>query len=134
MSPLDREITTALEAKHVRYTRYVDDLTFSGEDDLRPSLTLAEEMVRKHGFRLNRQKRRDWGPGDPATVTGIVLTTTLNPEREFLEALSQTLADLKQGQCDLTDEQIAGRIAWVEALNPELGAKLKRKFRKLTAV
>lgn len=129
--PLDSAIGQLVAPAGITYTRYVDDMTFSAGADMTSTIRCVEKLVREHGFRINTRKRRDWSPGRPATVTGIVLSTTLNPEPEFLDALASTLADLKRGECELTEAQIVGKIAWVEALNPALGRKITKKFRKL---
>jgi retron-type reverse transcriptase len=72
---LDRRLSEFAESVEVVYTRYADDLTFSGGSmaklaKLRPFIT---HIVKDCGFRLNHNKTRLVGPRGAKVVTGLVI-------------------------------------------------------------
>ena len=69
------------DARGIRYTRYCDDLTFSGSFDPKPVIRMVSDALWQEGFVLNPRKTRFLGPGHRQTVTGVVVN-----ERPRLEA------------------------------------------------
>jgi hypothetical protein len=67
--------------------------------------------------------------GGRQTVTGIVVNARPNvPRAEYdrLKALLHTAA--RDGPGELERDHVLGRIAWVAALNPARGRKLRSTF------
>lgn len=137
LAPFDRVIAGEAARLGCRYTRYADDVCLSGPTPLTRLARTTTRAARRFGFRVNDEKRRDWGPGDPPpTVTGIVLAHTPRPEREFLRALTAALWRARRSRrgstyTDLTRVQLEGRVAWVAQVDPALGARLRRRLAKL---
>jgi RNA-directed DNA polymerase len=123
-----------------RYTRYADDLAFSGDDDfarrLQPFLAAAEGIARDEGFSLNNRKTRIMRRGGCQRVTGIVVNDHINVPRATFDRLKATLHNcLKNGpeaenRAGLRDfrAHLNGRIAWVEQINPARAERLRRMF------
>jgi hypothetical protein len=130
---LDERLTAAAARRDAVYTRYVDDIVFSGEHELKWVDRTVARAAREHGFRINPQKQRRWGPGEPATITGIVVSTALQPDPTFLQDLCQQLLDAEGNGVTLDVRRVRGRIAWVQALNSELGATLVRRLSRYIA-
>lgn len=131
--PIDKALQKLATARGGNYTRYMDDLAFSSNDSLKGLARDALRELRRFGYKSNDAKRRVWGPGEAHLVTKIVVTTTLNPDPEFLKDLSHHLFLLKSGDCSLSTEQLVGRVGWVKALNKALGARLERQLRSARA-
>jgi RNA-directed DNA polymerase len=134
--PIDEALADVARAYDAVYTRYMDDLAFSGNRPLGGLDRGVERVLRQFGYRGNSKKRRVWGPNDRHTVTKIVVNTKLNPEPEFLHALSMHLTRLEAGNCQLTEAQLRGKINWVTSLDKELGRsfakRLDRRSRAIT--
>ena len=85
-----------LARKHgYAYTRYADDLTFSGERP--PEAGFFESVTRivgEHGFTLNRRKTRIQKSTSRQTVTGIVANQKPNVDREYKRKLRAQLHTL----------------------------------------
>jgi|GEM_PF-7016011 len=78
------------------YTRFADDLTFSG--DLKPDNNFKEELMyilEKYGFKLNFKKYRVLSKHTRQTVTGIVVNEKLNVNREYKRKLRAARHNLK---------------------------------------
>src|SRR6185436_14613677 len=72
---LDRRLAEFAECKGFVYTRYADDLTFSGSamSELAKVRPFIAHIVRDSGFRLNHKKTRLMGPRGAKVVTGLVI-------------------------------------------------------------
>ena len=60
-------------ARGIRYTRYCDDMTFSGSFDPDPVIRMVDGALRREGFCLNPRKTRFAKQGQRQTVTGAVV-------------------------------------------------------------
>lgn len=80
----DAELAKFSEINGLIYTRYADDLTFSGQHRIgKEFLDDIEKIVNGAGFELNKKKTKFMGLGDRQEVTGIVINNGLNAPREW---------------------------------------------------
>ena len=140
---LDRRLTGLAEANGATYSRYADDLTFSGRHHLwrtAPRLTrLIKEIVTDEGFRLNDAKTTRRARGERQLVTGLVVNVRPNIRRTEYDTLKATVhnalrtggqAQNRHGHSDFRSH-LGGRIAWVEHVHPAHGAKLRAEFDRI---
>ena len=73
MRPFDEYMGTWCRERGISYTRYCDDLTFSGDFNVKEVRDKAENFLKVMGFSLNRKKTRVLGRGQRQCVTGIVV-------------------------------------------------------------
>lgn len=137
---LDRRLSGLAASTGAAYTRYADDLVFSGAAPVlrrAPSLlALATRIATEEGFRVNPAKTSVCSSGGRQRVTGLVVNAHPNvPRREF-DLLKATLtntarhgpqAQNRRGHADFR-AHLAGRVAWVEQVNPARGARLRRIY------
>ncbi|MCB9895983.1 MAG: RNA-directed DNA polymerase [Planctomycetes bacterium] len=140
---MDKRLDALARKFGATYTRYADDLTFSGYDDLAKSagnlLQLIRQIVRTEGLRLNEQKTRIMRGGRQQRVTGVVVNQKTNvPRREYgtLKAILHNC--IKHGPAGQNrdnhadfKEHLRGRIAHVSHIGPERGRKLMRMFEQI---
>lgn len=137
---LDRRLAAYAEASGACYTRYADDLSFSGGPDLarrsRAFTAGVGRIVGESGFRLNPAKTRSRRRSQRQVVTGIVVNEKTNLARPDVDRLKAALHECRtagpvvanrDGLADFR-AHVLGRISWVTALNPEKGAGLQRDF------
>lgn len=125
------------------YTRYADDLSFSGDGDFaarrRSFAAAVATIVKDEGFALNDAKTRAMGDHMRQQVTGIVVNDHVNLRREDFDRLKATLYNCARRGASSENRMahpcfrahLDGRIAWVEQLNPARGAKLRCLFEKI---
>lgn len=78
--------------KHkLRYTRYADDITFSGEFRAGALVILVRKVVENEGFILNESKTRLMEPHQRQEVTGIVVNHHLQAPREMRRDLRKAI-------------------------------------------
>ena len=131
---LDCRLTGLARHLGATYTRYADDLTFSGDRHIRRILLDAvPDIVTDENFRLNAQKIRVMPTHKRQIVTGIVVNERTNIKRADFDRLKATLHHLaRPTDARRTDRtflaRLSGEIAWVETLNPSKGAVLRKKL------
>jgi RNA-directed DNA polymerase len=133
---LDRRLTGLAESFGATYTRYVDDLTFSGGRGLdRGRLaTVVGEVVTEEGFALNQAKTRSRTSAGRQGVLGTVVNvrpTLPRPERDALRALLHNCAvhgwttQVRDRDPATFRDHVVGRVAWASSVDPVLGARLR---------
>jgi len=118
---LDRRLLGIAGKFGFTYTRYADDLTFSG-DDLSKLGSLSrwvQTIVEAEGFRLQPGKTRVMRSGQRQTVTGVVVNQVLGLSRQQRRRLRAALHQQKS-----PDAQLQGKLAYLAMLNPEQATKL----------
>ncbi|MBO0767087.1 MAG: RNA-directed DNA polymerase [Solirubrobacterales bacterium] len=134
---LDRRLSGLAYAHDLLYSRYADDLTFSGpmpgRGRRRFLVALATEIARDEGFAINERKTAMHPAGGRQQVCGVVVNARPNVPRRDYDRLKATLHNLAAaGPVDRSEAAaLAGRIAWVASLNPARGAKLREKYAKI---
>lgn len=137
---LDLRLAGLARVYDVNYTRYADDLTFSGGHGLSQRLPrfvmMAERIIRDEGYLPNAAKTRVMPAKDRQRVTGIVVNAHVNVARADYDRLKATLHNCARlgPQTQNRDSHpdfrahLDGRISWVEQVNPARGQKLRGLF------
>jgi RNA-directed DNA polymerase len=131
---LDRRIAGLARKFGVNYTRYADDLTFSGPLDHKQAFGLTQavrRIVEAEGFIVNADKTLLLSHARRQTVTGAVVNQTLGlscQERRRLRAMlhheSQGKPLHDAGKQPATSAQLHGKLAYLKMLNAEQWEKL----------
>ena len=139
---LDARLAALARTMGATYSRYADDLTFSGEDALAAAvprlLRLVAAIADHEGFALNPRKTRVMRARVQQRVTGIVVNRHPNVPRPAYDALKATLTNcLRHGPSTQTRgaprfrDQLRGRIAWVAQVHPARGQRLLEMFQRI---
>jgi RNA-directed DNA polymerase len=126
------------------YTRYADDLTFSGEhidDELRDAI---ERILTNEGYQINDAKTRFMRRGGPQYVTGLYVGEADQPHipRRIKSLLRQQIHHIrKYGYNDayghaawkLRKDQLLGWARYVQYVNPGLDVDIMADLRSLVA-
>lgn len=133
---LDVRLAGLARSFRATYTRYADDLTFSGPErfgtSLRDFIPLVAQVVRQERFRLNASKRKVLRSTGKLVVTGVVVNEKLNVSRRDFDRLKAVLTNcLRHGASTQNKTahphfpaHLRGRIAQVTQLNPARGERL----------
>jgi RNA-directed DNA polymerase len=143
---LDMRLAAAAKKLGANYTRYADDLAFSGGESLRRSATRFHIMVCRialeEGFEVNTRKTRVMRQGVRQQLTGIVVNARPNIVREKYERLKAVLHNSVRTSPAMQNRQgienfrahLLGQIAYIQMLNVGRAAKLRIIFDKITWV
>ena len=122
---LDRRLAGLARSIGANYTRYADDLTFSGDREARQALlTAVPQIIEEEGFKLNATKTRVMTRHQRQVVTGIVVNEALNIPRKEYDRLKTVIHQKKWKDDPPALARLRGRIGWVAQLNRRKGEKL----------
>jgi RNA-directed DNA polymerase len=129
---MDRRLAGFSKRHGLNYTRYADDLSFSGELDRNRAgkfCSVVERIVSEEGFVVNAGKTRWMGQGGRQAVTGVVVNRTLGlsrQERRRLRAMAHQLRRTKASELpDGFRAKLQGKVAYLSMLNAEQGHTLR---------
>lgn len=90
MRAFDEAIFKESKEGKIRYTRYADDLTFSGSDfDTDAQIKLVDKQLSKIGLSVNGRKTRVLPPHVRQDVTGLVVNEKVSVPQDFRRKLRQ---------------------------------------------
>ena len=89
MAEFDARVGQWCAQREIRYTRYCDDMTFSGSFDPQEVVAFVRPLLREMGFFLNEKKTRFLPAGCRQVVTGIVVNEKPGLPAEYLRRLRQ---------------------------------------------
>ncbi len=128
---LDQRLSALARRLNANYSRYADDLTFSGDRHIVETLVqVVPQILRDEGFTANPAKTRVMSQATRQIVTGVVVNRHLNVTRRTFDQLKAIIhACRKPEDTRLTDPafraSLLGQIDWVETVNPSRGQKLR---------
>ncbi len=137
---LDLRLQAAAESLDARYTRYADDLVFSGgrqfERGARRFISLVGAIALEEGFSINFHKTRVMSRGSCQKVNGIVVNEKMNVARRERDQLKAILHNCVrhgptgQDRAGVTDfrAHLLGRLAHVKRIAPLHGQRMERLF------
>jgi RNA-directed DNA polymerase len=138
---MDRRLTGLARSWGASYTRYADDLAFSGPRALRDRRfhDAVAAVVAEEGFRVNVRKTRVRGQNQRQLLTGLVVNVHPQPRRVDVDQLRAVLHDAVRHGPQAANRRrhpdfaahLLGRITWVEAHNPRRGARLRARFAEI---
>ena len=130
--PFDRYMERWCKNQNITYTRYCDDLTFSGSFEPEAVIRKVSSFLLRMGFEINPKKMKICPQGQRQIITGIVVNEkaqvpktyrrNLRQEIYYIEkfGLSEHLAHI---HLDLTPEKylehLKGKLRYVLQINPQ---------------
>jgi len=125
------------------YTRYADDLAFSGDQVFDRSVERFSSQVAaillEEGFRLNHRKRRIMRQGVRQHLAGLVANQCLSVARPEFDRLKAMLTNCARNGPDSQNRQghpqfrshLKGRVAFVEMISPAKGKRLRQIYEQI---
>jgi retron-type reverse transcriptase len=124
---VDQRITRLVEQQGFYYSRWVDDLTFSGPERIIKFRRLFQRIVEEEGFNIKPDKTQTEHAKDRQTVTNFVVNTKVNLPKETRAAIKKEVL-----MASLTGQPLspstAGKMYWLRAVNPEVGERLVKRI------
>jgi RNA-directed DNA polymerase len=140
---LDCRLAALAKAAGADYTRYADDLLFSGGVDFARQAGRFEVVVGsiliEEGFRPNYHKTRVMRQGQKQQAAGLVLNEMPNIDRREFDRLKAILTNCARHGPDSQNREnhpefaahLEGKLAWVRFIHPEKEAKLRAIFERV---
>jgi hypothetical protein len=133
-TPVDTPIERKASERHVTFTRFVDDMTFSGLG--------AEELINDTAKAVSRVGLRTWrkrgklkitSSSQRQEVTGLTVNSKNGPsisreKRHRIRAAIYNLTRARAGELETQLRSVQGRISYVQQFNPGSAKRLKRQL------
>jgi hypothetical protein len=140
---LDCRLAGLAKCVGAEYTRYADDLAFSGdealEERIEPFSTHVAAILLEEGFTVNYRKTRMMRPGVRQYLAGLVANRHMNVRRSDFDNLKAILTNCVRLGPESQNRDahphyqlhLQGRVTFVEMVNPAKGARLRRIFEQV---
>lgn len=140
---LDVRLAAAAAGSAGRYSRYADDLAFSGGGPFRRQASRFRRLVLRiaadEGFAIHWRKNRWMRPCQRQRLAGLVVNERARPARADYDRLKATLFNCarhgpaSQNRSGHPDFQahLRGRVAWFRHTDPRRGDRLQALFDRI---
>jgi len=141
LKQLDKRLAGLAQSLKLDYSRYADDLAFSGNRHRDWSFLepLVGSICSEEGFSLNYRKSRVLRPSQRQMLTGIVVNEKPNIDRRYYDKLKAVLTNCERHGLDSQNRfshtdfraHLLGCIQHVKSLNEPKGRKLENIFEQI---
>ena len=140
---LDARLAGTAKSLGFTYTRYADDMTFSGSGEARKKIAKllwrTEQIITAEGFTLHPDKRRIMRSNHRQEVTGLVVNEKLSVPRATLRRFRALLQQIEKdgpagkhwGKSDDVLAAAHGFAHYVAMIDADKGAILRERVKKL---
>jgi hypothetical protein len=134
LAPVDVELSNLAEKRGVTYSRYADDLTFSGGDEAVAMLPHARRLLGRLGLRLDTKKTNIYRRGRRQVVTGLAVNERVSVPRRIRRRLRAAVHRLQLGQSatwhgeESDAASVKGRLAFLQLIHPDEARRLRARL------
>ncbi len=140
---MDCRLVGLAEKAGAVYTRYADDLVFSGGAEfarsVEPFAIRVAAIAMEEGFEAHHRKTRVMRQGVRQHVAGLVVNERVNVQRQDFDALKAILTNCVRHGAESQNreghpafrEHLEGRVSFVSMVNKARGEKLKRILERI---
>jgi len=138
---LDHRLNGLAKKRNFTYTRYADDLTFSGNslDDTLRILDIAQRIIPEEGFIVNTKKTHIFRQSSRQMVTGIVVNQQTSTPRQLRRKVRAILHNAKQTGLEAQNKEqhenfrayLLGLIGFISQANGDHGERLRAELQRI---
>lgn len=140
---MDSRLAGLAHTVDASYTRYADDMAFSGDHDFvricRRFLNHAAAIAIDEGYTVHFRKTRIMKQAARQRVAGIIVNQRLNISRKDFDRLKAVLTNcVRHGPSSQNHDahdhfrsHLEGRVSFVEQIHPERGGRLRALLKRI---
>ena len=140
---VDCRLHALAKSAAANYTRYADDLAFSGGREFERGVerfgSYVAAILQEEGFRVNHRKTRIMRQGARQYLGGLVTNKKMNVARRDFERLKALLTNCvrlgpnNQNRDNLPNfrAHVEGKVGFVESINPAKGKRLRALLQQI---
>ena len=142
---LDVRLSKIADKFNINYTRYADDITFSGnkENINKSLLKIVNDIIEGCGFKVNKKKTRFASYAGRQEVTGLIVNNKeISVPNDYIKKIRQELYYVKKYGLKGHREKVGftnkyfkdhmlGKILFVNQIDSKKGKKLLNEFNKI---
>ncbi|MDM1067357.1 reverse transcriptase family protein [Myroides odoratimimus] len=139
---LDNRFQKLANKNNVKYSRYADDITFSGAEDNLPSISLLKKIIIEENFEINWKKVGKYKKGQKQLVTGLLINGSVRIPKRFKKDIFRHLYFCQKfgpinhfnkisPNKSFRKEWLMGKILYVNAVEPDVAKEMFDQFKKV---
>ena len=142
---MDLRLSKLAEKMNINYTRYADDITFSGDLDKidRKLLFIVSKIIVSCGYKLNDKKTRFQSKSTRQEVTGLIVNNEqITVNKNYVRELRQELYYIKKyGVIEhkkrkniynkFYEDHIKGKIMFIYSIDKTKGNKFLKEYNEI---
>ena len=132
----DEILSKQANLKNCAYSRYADDLTFSGDDRAVGLIGAARKTLSRIGLQLDDKKTNIFRRGRRQMCTGLVVNDKVNVPRRIRKRIRASVhayelgKDLFWDADSVGESSLRGRLEFLKMISPKSSEKLHSRFIK----
>jgi retron-type reverse transcriptase len=130
----DEILTSEAQRRGCRYSRYADDLSFSGSHEAVRMLGVAKRCLDRIGLELDPKKTNIFRRGRRQVCTGLVVNDKVSIPRRVRRRLRAAVHAAEAGRSThwhgtpASLPQLKGRLAFLQMIHPDEGFELRNRL------
>lgn len=131
---LDKRLSELAKCYKATYSRYADDLTFSGASNIKNMIPIITQIIHEEAFFVNEKKTRYSYYFQKQEVTGLIVNKKVSVPKEYLRELNKEIYYCKkfgvsshltktENHKSFFKEYMYGKAYFVNMIDKELGQK-----------
>jgi RNA-directed DNA polymerase len=133
---LDNQLSELAKSYKLHYSRYADDLTFSGSKPVfnKRFFSALNKIVRNSGYQLKQSKTRIQSKNMRQEVTGLVVNDKINVNRHYIRELRAMIHLSQKRYNPNLYEKIEGKLAFLSMVKgkDQVYRNLNSKFKAIS--
>lgn len=132
---LDYRLSGLANKNGINYSRYADDITFSGIADNLPSISILTKIIKEEDLSINWNKYGKYKKGKKQLVTGLLIDNKVRVPKKFKKEIYRHLHFCKKygalshfnriaPEKGYRREWILGKILYVNSIEPDEAKKM----------
>ena len=132
---LDKRLSALAKKYHADYSRYADDITFSGASNVKNIIPIVTKIIREEGFDVNVKKTRYAYYYQRQEVTGLIVNKKVSVSKEYIKELNKEIYFCKKfgvvSHLEKTNnhksfykEHLYGKAYFVNMIDKDMGQKI----------
>lgn len=129
---LDKRLSTLAKSINCDYSRYADDITFSGNKSIKSIIPLVQRIIIEEGYTVNERKIRLQYANQRQEVTGLIVNTKLAVSKDITNEIEKAIyyckkygvtSHMKHIRCEkhFYREHLYGIAYFIKMVNPQKG-------------
>ncbi len=139
---LDNRFASMSNKLGINYSRYADDITFSGNPENLPSISFCSRIISEENFKVNQSKIGLYKKGHKQIVTGLLINGSIRIPKKFKKEVFRHLYfckkfgpskhfELLAPNKSYTKEWLVGKILFVNLVEPEVAKLMFAKVKEI---
>jgi RNA-directed DNA polymerase len=139
---LDSRFSKLANKLGLQYSRYADDITFSGATDNLPTIKLLRKIINEENFKINDNKVKLLKKGNRQMITGLLVDGKVRIPQKYKKEIFRHLrfcekfggfthfTKISPGK-SFRKEWLHGKICFVHSVEPEIAKIMFQKLKEI---